>query len=86
MRLNNRVLVDNHYLIFWHRLCCHKLPQPRTPRHRHLSQILAWTLFHPLAPSIWCPTSAVICEKCHESSTSSTALICRLAFLLGIEL
>ncbi len=87
MKSNNIGLVDGgYYPILWYKLRCCKLPRPRTPRRRHYSQILVWTLFCPLAPSLWCPTPAVIYEKYRGSSTSSVALICKLASLLGVEL
>ncbi len=47
MRPNNRGLVGD-LTTPSHRLHCHKLPWTRTPCRHHHSQILAWTLFHPL--------------------------------------
>ncbi len=79
---NNRGLVDGHYPILWPRPHCRKLPQPCTPC---CCLCLALLLF-PFALSLWCPALAMTHEKRHESSTCLVTLICRFAYLLGVEL
>lgn len=82
-RLNNISLVSE-FLTPLHRLFYCKLPWPRTLCHS--PRISVWTLFCPLAPSLWYCISIVICEKYCGSFTSLIALICRLVLLIGVEL
>ena len=80
MRLDSKDLVDDLILTLLHRPRCPKLPLLCTLRfHRHLRQTPFVWLFHPPAPSWWCPAPAVIRRKYYEFSTFWKALIYRLA-------
>ncbi len=86
MRLNNGDLVGGgYYLILWHRPCSCKLPRPYIPCCCPCL-IPSDTLFCPLALFLWCFTPVVTCGKCHEFSISLVVLVCRLVYLLGLEL
>lgn len=83
---NTRGLISGHYPILWHRSHCCQLPQTHISCCRLCLVLSGTLLFCLLAFFLCCFALAVTHGKRHRSSIFFIVLICRLAFLLNVEL